>query len=63
MTAREALVARIKLKRDQKTRLQEKLVFLNAEIDGLVAQRDALTPVQETALDDLQALNILRVNG
>jgi len=63
MTAREALVGRIKFKREQRTRLQDKLAALDAEIDGLVALRDALTPVQEIRLETLQTLNILRVDG
>jgi uncharacterized coiled-coil DUF342 family protein len=61
MTPRDALVARIRHKREQKQRLQDKLDALNVEIDSLVAQRDALAPGHETVIADLQALQIVRV--
>jgi hypothetical protein len=61
MNTREALTARIRFLRERKDRLQLRLDAITAEIAGLVAQRDALTPAEETTLANLQGTGVVRV--
>ena len=62
MSARDALTAKIKFKREHKDRLQVKLNAVTSEIADLIAQRDALTDGEASKVDDLARVGVVRVN-
>lgn len=63
MNAREALTARIRFKREHKDRLQARLLAVTSEINDLIAQRDALTPDSEAAINALHAGGVVKIEG
>ena len=61
MTAREALTARIRFKREYKDRLQARVLAVTSEINDLIAQRDALTPESEAHIDALYRGGVVKI--
>ena len=61
MNAREALTARIRFKREYKDRLQSRLLEVTSELNGLIAQRDALTAESEAQIDALRSGGVVRI--
>lgn len=61
LTAREAIAARLRAKREYRDRLFDKIALAEAEIADLMAQRDGLTDVQAGKIDALQARGVVKV--
>lgn len=61
MTPREALTQRIRRLREHRDRLQAKALQVTSEINGLIAQRDALTDADAAKIDALQVSGVVRL--
>jgi FtsZ-binding cell division protein ZapB len=59
-TVRDTLKIRIKRLKERKQRAQADVADLQGQIDALQAELDALTPAEETKLERLQVLAVIR---
>jgi hypothetical protein len=62
-TVREVLTRRIQALRDRKQHLVAEVAAIQAKIDALVAERDALTLSEEDKFARFQSLDIIRTDA